>query len=445
MLFAQSNLSFDPSTLKDAKYLQNVDIYQIVSNFLDLLLIFVVIASVFYLVIAGLKYIMSGGDQAKTKEAQSAIFNVIVGLIIAVSAYFLVQFVLKQLGIDISQLGMFSRTTQESPSPTPTPTVSVTPQAGAQSVVVAYVKNDGIYTNTTKGAAEQRVIQINDAFKKVPALSWKNQDQLSYVNCDAKCKVLTYTITDKSTKTEAEISLVQKIALDWSPKKDRLGFLTLDVFGDTVAGYFTDDGQKNVLMTYPNTSPREEVVTDRFDLSYSPSGKYVMYITTFADSLTSHESVSIFDNEGSKVAKHTYPILEGAFLSEEVYVVTGDKKVSEITIASKQSKEVATNDERLYLSASVFEESSYSFTSVNTSQKQTALHFSTKNSVKKVTDHAHSGRFSSSTNIVAYSTDSDATKKYPFQNKGLVSISTVNGETTTITKDTITEFDIREN
>ncbi|WKZ30583.1 MAG: pilin [Candidatus Dojkabacteria bacterium] len=433
MMYAQSGLNFSIPDIKNTKYLQNIEFFEIISSFLDLLLIIVVIASVFYLVLAGLKYITSGGDAGKTKEAQSAIMNVIIGLIVAISAYFLVQFVLKQLGVDITQLGMFSRAVNQETSvtPTPAPSGNNTDTSGTIPLAVLYVKEDGIYANSVTGTAEAKVVPMLDAYSKIHAVAWRNTEEITYAFCESECKIRTFNMIKRTTGQEYTLPLVQKLALDWSPNGERMGFLALDVFGETVAGYFAFDGQKTVLMTYPSTSPREETFTDRFTLSYTKSGKYVMYVTTFADDLTNHETVAIFDDAGSKTAKHTYPALEGSFVSDEAYIYTADKKVMQVDIPLRQSREIANNDVRIHLAHNVFD-IGYIYATVNTTTKQTALHYATADSSKKITDLAHGGLFSSATNVVAYITDREATQKYPLENKGLVSVSVVNGETTTI-------------
>ncbi len=52
--------------------------------------------SVLIITLAGLQYIMSGGDPAKTAKAKDTIMYAVIGLVVAVSAGAIVNFVLKK-------------------------------------------------------------------------------------------------------------------------------------------------------------------------------------------------------------------------------------------------------------------------------------------------------------------------------------------------------------
>ena len=43
------------------------------------------------IIIAGIKYITAGGDETKTSDARKGIQNALIGLVIVVSAYFLIS------------------------------------------------------------------------------------------------------------------------------------------------------------------------------------------------------------------------------------------------------------------------------------------------------------------------------------------------------------------
>jgi len=63
----------------------------------DVLLYLVGIIAVIMIIIAGIKYAASGGDQSATKSAKTTITSAIIGLIIAFVAYAIVKFVLSVL------------------------------------------------------------------------------------------------------------------------------------------------------------------------------------------------------------------------------------------------------------------------------------------------------------------------------------------------------------
>ncbi len=78
----------------------------LVKKILDTILIVVVIAAVVYIMFAGLQYVTSQGDAQKAKTAMSSITNAIVGLLVAFAAYFLVSFILRQLGVDSDAIAL---------------------------------------------------------------------------------------------------------------------------------------------------------------------------------------------------------------------------------------------------------------------------------------------------------------------------------------------------
>lgn len=89
------------------------NVYDFIGSILNLLLFIVVVAAVLYITLAGFKYISSQGDPGKAKEAQAAITNAVIGLIVAFAAYFLVQLVLSQLGASIEDFNTIDGSTGE--------------------------------------------------------------------------------------------------------------------------------------------------------------------------------------------------------------------------------------------------------------------------------------------------------------------------------------------
>ena len=55
--------------------------------------------SVIVLIIGGLRYVVSGGNAAQVQGAKNTILYAIVGIVVSIAAYALVQFVFQQLGV----------------------------------------------------------------------------------------------------------------------------------------------------------------------------------------------------------------------------------------------------------------------------------------------------------------------------------------------------------
>ncbi len=71
-------------------------ISQLLTTILNTLSWVVGVVAVIMIIIAGFRYIVSGGDEAGVRGAKNAILYVVVGIVIVVLAQIIVQFVLKK-------------------------------------------------------------------------------------------------------------------------------------------------------------------------------------------------------------------------------------------------------------------------------------------------------------------------------------------------------------
>ena len=74
------------------------EVDSVIQTAIEILLFIVGVASVIALIVGGLRYITSGGDQTAVAGAKNTIMYAIVGLIVAVLAYAAVQYVFDALG-----------------------------------------------------------------------------------------------------------------------------------------------------------------------------------------------------------------------------------------------------------------------------------------------------------------------------------------------------------
>ena len=72
-------------------------LYTIVRNVVNLLIFIIGIIAVIMIVIGGFRYTTSGGDGSQTKSARDTIIYAVVGLVIAIMAYSIVNFVLREI------------------------------------------------------------------------------------------------------------------------------------------------------------------------------------------------------------------------------------------------------------------------------------------------------------------------------------------------------------
>lgn len=70
-----------------------------VSLYTDVFKIYLVPATLLFVVIAGLRFVLSQGDAEKIKGARNMLTAAIIGLLIALASFLIIDFLLKQSGI----------------------------------------------------------------------------------------------------------------------------------------------------------------------------------------------------------------------------------------------------------------------------------------------------------------------------------------------------------
>ncbi|NLG07604.1 hypothetical protein GX553_04105 [Candidatus Peribacteria bacterium] len=79
--------------------LENGSIIEIVATFVALGLIIAAILSLIYIIVGGISFILSAGNEEKIKKAVNTIRFAIIGLVVAFVAFFAVSFIANLMGI----------------------------------------------------------------------------------------------------------------------------------------------------------------------------------------------------------------------------------------------------------------------------------------------------------------------------------------------------------
>lgn len=75
----------------------DTSVYGLLKNVINLLLTVIGIIAVITIIVAGIRYVTSGGDGPQTKSARDTILYAVVGLVVAVLAFAIVNFVLDNI------------------------------------------------------------------------------------------------------------------------------------------------------------------------------------------------------------------------------------------------------------------------------------------------------------------------------------------------------------
>ena len=79
--------------------LENGSVIDIITTFVALGLIIAAILSLIYIIVGGISFILSAGNEEKIKKAVNTIRFAIIGLVVAFIAFFAVSFVANLLGV----------------------------------------------------------------------------------------------------------------------------------------------------------------------------------------------------------------------------------------------------------------------------------------------------------------------------------------------------------
>lgn len=98
---ADSTINLSPKSGSSLAGLANLTAGGMISGAISLVLILVAIVFFFILVIGGLKWITSGGDEKKVAAARAQITNALIGLVIVFAAWAIMKLIGSVFGIDI--------------------------------------------------------------------------------------------------------------------------------------------------------------------------------------------------------------------------------------------------------------------------------------------------------------------------------------------------------
>ena len=90
--------------------LGGLEVGQVVSAVIALILVIAALVFFFMLVLGGIKYITSGGDKANTEAARNQITAALIGLVIVFAAWAIVNLASTFLGVELLQLDVPSIT-----------------------------------------------------------------------------------------------------------------------------------------------------------------------------------------------------------------------------------------------------------------------------------------------------------------------------------------------
>jgi hypothetical protein len=100
-IYAAETIQISPQSGGSFDKLTNLTVSGMISGAISLVLIAVALIFFFILVIGGLRWITSGGDEKKVAAARAQITNALIGLVIVFAAWAIMKLIGSVFGIDI--------------------------------------------------------------------------------------------------------------------------------------------------------------------------------------------------------------------------------------------------------------------------------------------------------------------------------------------------------
>lgn len=104
-IYAAGEINISPKT-SDFQPLQNLTAQGIISGAISLVLIVVALVFFFILILGGLKWITSGGDEKAVGAARAQITNALIGLAIIFAAWAIINLIGTIFGVNILKLSI---------------------------------------------------------------------------------------------------------------------------------------------------------------------------------------------------------------------------------------------------------------------------------------------------------------------------------------------------
>jgi cytochrome bd-type quinol oxidase subunit 2 len=100
--FAQTGVAISPS--KEYEQLTRITAESLVGGLVNLALVIAALVFFFMLVMGGIKWITSQGDEGKVKEAREQVTQALIGLVIVFVAFAIAKLINAVFGVDILNL-----------------------------------------------------------------------------------------------------------------------------------------------------------------------------------------------------------------------------------------------------------------------------------------------------------------------------------------------------
>lgn len=426
------------------RFIEDINVTILIRNGLNLLLFVIVVASVLYLVLAGLKFITSGGDPKKSEEARSAVINVIVGLIISFMAYFIVQLVLSQMGVNIGIFDASGTDILPKPSTTTAPT-----EVNLKQYKIGYVDGNNLFVINADGTEKKQLTDYGQNSNiEITSISWKNESTLSYIGCGAGCQLLSVAIDSTDTKEEATFPTATFGIITWSPAKTELGFiakeeyafLTVDKNGIIALGK-SKNGQREAISHFEGLTGQLKE-TDQISIDYSEDGAYFVVTNTITGNAVNRESVFVFDNSGKKRISLNFPANFGVFKDKETILYRNNKELISRRLSSNVEKTVVKDmgiiDPNVSIKGILF------WTLNNNKNNSQVYYLNTSDELEQVANGFHTPKWITQNHFIALKTPNNVKEQYQLPGTALVLFNLTNSTQTELSQGNIKLFDIRD-
>lgn len=91
--YEPGDISLLQTLLRPVRVNGQLNIFVLVASVLNFIVLIAAIIAILYLIWAGIQYITASTDEEKAKKARAAIYNAIIGIVVIVLSYVIIQYV----------------------------------------------------------------------------------------------------------------------------------------------------------------------------------------------------------------------------------------------------------------------------------------------------------------------------------------------------------------
>lgn len=172
---------------------------------------------------------------------------------------------------------------------------------------IAYVKNRHLWKINIDGTNKVDLFESNSEISDIPAIAWKNNNDLSFISCTDICSINTISKSGQNQEANPgeNAGPSQILTFAWNHAGDQLAYIYKLPDGQMRMD-FKSGAVKNVVKTFASLTAgqggRGGSLDDNVSIYFSPDDKYVLVTNTLGQPTVNDKStIWAFESNGKEI------------------------------------------------------------------------------------------------------------------------------------------------